>query len=334
MVEVINIYIQHTKNIDIMSLYRCYFVCKELNNLLEDLNLWNKCKFEKKIYNNKNCIICDNNKKKIIAFGTCNNCLKYQFLISATDAKKRWYLNDTDLLQLNVCNKTNMYKTNIRLFNKTDLFEYALFKYNGSKNLKIFIDNKIIKSNKLKETKLKNILIKENIKNIRKEFLISKLIENNLEIDDDLTTCNQYINNERDDIVNIITILQEYKKIKNNKLDRKNKLTIKLHENGLELRNDSRVCDDYINGIRNNMDEVITIMLEMNFFIKKTQYKNIMNNLINDYKKTIRENYGFLEYDEYQELIDDQIHKLSDKAKKIAIKNQKNIPEYCKKYLK
>jgi hypothetical protein len=113
---------------------------------------------------------------------------------------------------------------------------------------------------------------------------------------------------------------------KTDKINRRRELLIeKLKEHNLTLRNDSVVCDDYINGLRDDIDEVVMIMVEMNYYMTKTNYKTIMNDLISDLKKDIKNNYGYLHPNEYNKIIKDEIPNLSAMAKKLAILNEKQI---------
>lgn len=242
MIEILNIYLEEFNNHCSISLCKLKVVCKELNKNIEEWNIWNKCKFIKSNFDDSN----DSNYK----------------MITATDCKKDWYLNDKDLLNLNVISVYNKtYKKMMRLFYKNEIIEYVLIKHGGSKKFSQFINNKI-------NNKTKRILNKSDKINKRRELL-----------------------------------------------------TEKLKEQKLTLRSDSAVCDDYINGIRDDINEVVNIMVEMNYYMTKTNYKSIMNNLVNDFKKDIRNTYGYLHPTDYNDLIKDVIPNLSAMAKKMAIKN-------------
>jgi len=250
MIEVLNIYLEEFNSHNSISLCKLGVVCKELNRNIEEWNIWNKCKFIKSNFDISNYYHNNpNNKNK---------------MITATDCKKEWYLNDNDLLNLNVISTYNKkYKKMMRLYYKNEIIEYVLIKYGGSKKFYEFINNKINNKNK-------RFLNKADKINKRKELLIEKLKEHNL-----------------------------------------------------TLRNDSVVCDDYINGIRDDINEVVMTMVEMNYYMTKTNYKSIMNELMNDLKKDIRNNYGYLHPNEYNKIIKDEIPDLSAMAKKLAISNEK-----------
>lgn len=279
--NILSILIQQYNTIDAIIAYKCNFVCKELHNLINEHDNWNKYKFIKKDYDNEKCNLC--NLNNTIAFGKCFNCLKDITFITATDVKKKWYLNDKDLLNLNVYIKYhNVYKKNIKLFDKNEILEYSLIKYNGMKNFNKIVENKLQKSKKMRDIKLNNLKEKEERKNIRRLILSEKLKKNKLLYREDSVLCEQYINEERDDI-----------------------------------------------------DFIILTMQEMDYFFKNTCYRSIMSKLVDNFKSEIRDNYGHMNSKEYYELIDDEIPILSTKAKKMALKgkNKNHIPEYCIKYL-
>lgn len=245
MIEILNVFLEEFNNHCSISLCKLKVVCKELNKNIEEWNIWNKCKFIKSNIDISNYYHNNNSK-----------------MITATDCKNEWYLNDKDLLNLNVISTYNKkYKKMMRLFYKNEIIEYVLIKYGGSKKFSEFINNKTNNKNK-------RILNKTDKINKRRELLIEKLKEHNL-----------------------------------------------------TLRNDSVVCDDYINGLRDDIDKVIMIMVEMNYYMTKTNYKSIMNELMSDFKKDIRNNYGYLHPNEYSKIIKDEIPNLSAMAKKLAIKN-------------
>lgn len=329
MIEILNIFLQQYSDQDVFSLCKCNIVCKELTICIEEWNVWSKCKFVKKDYG-EICIKCD---KKSTAFGYCEKCLPKN-LITATDCKKYWYMNDADLLQLNVYNTRNkLYRTNIRLFYEREIKEYVLIKYGGSKKLAEHINKKKQRLAKLQQTKAKTKEKKHEMIETRMKVLVERLSEKNLAMSDDHGTCERYITNQIDDIDYVIRILQDVKDRKRKVQERREILKAKLQEQNLNLRNDSRVCSDYIYGKRDDIDNVVLIMMEMNYFFSKTNYKNIMDRLMSDLKTEIRESYGYLDSDEYHDMIESEIPLLSDTAKRTAIRNKKDVPEYCQKYL-
>lgn len=64
--------------------------------------------------------------------------------------------------------------------------------------------------------------------------------------------------------------------------DRSNLIKKMLEENGCELRNDSRLCNDYINNGKGEPNIIVNIMVEMNFYINYTTYYEELEKGIND----------------------------------------------------
>jgi hypothetical protein len=70
------------------------------------------------------------------------------------------------------------------------------------------------------------------------------------------------------------------------KMARKRNLEKELLKNGIKMRNDSKLCESYIQDgdeSGNNIEEIVRIMVEMEFLYKRTQYGNILQkNKLND----------------------------------------------------
>ena len=86
---------------------------------------------------------------------------------------------------------------------------------------------------------------------------------------------------------------------------RENEVTQKLKQKKLERRNDSALCQLYIDGgikyVKDNtninietLDDIIDIMEEMNFYFTKTNYGELMNNQRNNERNRRDFNYGRL----------------------------------------
>lgn len=61
----------------------------------------------------------------------------------------------------------------------------------------------------------------------------------------------------------------------NQELDRRNELSNALNNVGLILRNDSVLCNNYIENNENTIQEIVEIMLEMDWFFKYTKYSTL-----------------------------------------------------------
>jgi hypothetical protein len=72
-------------------------------------------------------------------------------------------------------------------------------------------------------------------------------------------------------------------------LERRKVLTAKLHEHGLALRRDSRLCREFIQH-STDLDEVVRMMREMHFFYTQTNYAQVYKRLLNqEYKQAKRD---------------------------------------------
>lgn len=76
--------------------------------------------------------------------------------------------------------------------------------------------------------------------------------------------------------------------IQSKKDARENELRRRLQEYNLPLRADSRLCDEYIEKGAHDIDEVVDMMREMDFFFRFTNYRDIYRELRrqeNDYDR-------------------------------------------------
>lgn len=121
--------------------------------------------------------------------------------------------------------------------------------------------------------------------------------------------------------------------------DRRSALVAKLGEYNLTLRCDSRVCDNFINnntgGNIGDINEVVRIMREMDWFYTKTNYPRVYKYYLDDEyreaKKIIRDSYGIIrDPDEYEEILDEYVDRdrISRKAKLKILRIVKNVPEF------
>jgi len=359
---ILDIFLHHSTKIDVAILRKCNIISKEIRNMIDD-SIWSKASYETVSVSNKE-----------------------DDLITATEAKNKWYLTNDDLDIIPSLDKYHhAYKKYYRLFSVNDVFEYIIYKYKGATNLRAFIQTKLDKKQKRAITMIENKQKNLEKKNERSNVVKKILQEKNMKMYSNLYICDQYIDGSIKNTDDFVKKIEKYdnkmKMLKNRKLDlikilnekdiiydeygafenyingyidnideavaiiyknsqkkrkkeeRTKNLRNKLKEKGLELQSDSHVCKEYISGNRDDIEDVVTIMLEMQYFVTKTNYKSILNGLINNYKDTIRSMYGHVDYYEYNDIIHEKIPSLSLKAKKIAVKKHQDIPEYCRKYL-
>lgn len=94
--------------------------------------------------------------------------------------------------------------------------------------------------------------------------------------------------------------------------ERKRQLTVALRKNGLELRDDSALCQGYILYGLGELDTTVDTMIEMNWFYTQTNYKAILQDL---YDRN-REEY-FYESESYEPM---HPVEMSNNAKHIVLK--------------
>ena len=113
--------------------------------------------------------------------------------------------------------------------------------------------------------------------------------------------------------------------------NRKENLSLKLKERGLEIREDSRLCKDFIRFGKNDVEFVVDTCEIMNFLFSKTDYEKIRSKMISD------ENINFLEDRRNNPYPDER--ECSERAKIVAIRNylkkeKSDIPESVLRFYK
>lgn len=127
------------------------------------------------------------------------------------------------------------------------------------------------------------------------------------------------------------------------KIERKTRLTEALRQRNLTFRNDSKLCQQYIDGSSTNLDEIVDIMEEMKWFCEKTDYlvrvkKNLENAFNNRNAPSGRRTHEpWDDYDwDYDCYIDPEVIKYNTKEScfKFWMNNNPGIdyPEILNKY--
>jgi len=101
-----------------------------------------------------------------------------------------------------------------------------------------------------------------------------------------------------------------------------------LREHNLALRDDSTLCNKYIENNIGDVNEIVTIMVEMDFYFKYTQYSNILYNQRSNYIDNER-SYRYYDWDYYITLTSKDKTMLSTSAKKEALKLWCNKRKDC-----
>jgi len=113
-------------------------------------------------------------------------------------------------------------------------------------------------------------------------------------------------------------------------------LNTRLQAYGLKYRDDSVICNDFADGKVKDIDEVVRIMREMDFFYNMTNYSNVVKHMLdNAYrsaKDRIYSSYGWIEdRAEYSAILSSLVNRenISKSAKKQVLKKHKGVvPEF------
>jgi hypothetical protein len=95
----------------------------------------------------------------------------------------------------------------------------------------------------------------------------------------------------------------------------KAELTALLERRGLELRSDSRMCEEYVQ-YGGNVIRVVEMMEEMEFFVEHTQYSSIFSDIVDEFERRRSQQYCDRDMWEYRERWDrdDVSHQAKRKA--------------------
>jgi hypothetical protein len=312
--------------------------------------LWSKCQFAKNTYPEQ-CQSC--HKTSTTPFGYCKKCLPTRMITTATVAKKMWYLNDDDLIDLNVYEtKHQKYKTYIRLFSNDEVICKALTKHGGPRAIQGLKDKSSSRGLATKAKRidaLKKIGLYQYSTDPHFDLLcISDFMKNGIggirqvklrvKRWDEFETAWKSIPAEHRQYIDAIdkvalrdhhvihvaygdigaTLAQRASHNKD-KQERKQDLVKALKEVGLQYRYDSTLCHQYVEGTSTkSLKAIVDTMVEMDYFHKHTNYKQIMSGLIQEFKSTIREYNGWLPADEFREMLQNEMPYISAMAKERA----------------
>jgi rRNA-processing protein FCF1 len=124
----------------------------------------------------------------------------------------------------------------------------------------------------------------------------------------------------KDDVIEYKIQQVRMKEIEAIKESRRTQLQNALKREGLSLRGDSTICSAYINGSESNsIQEIVTIMKEMDFFFKYTEYPSMIRESMRDAYACVRADAYDMYGPDYEDEID--VEQLVDKT---------NISNSCK----
>jgi hypothetical protein len=256
------------------------------------------------------CYICKEelNKKHIGAVNTkvCYDCRGKNLFISKTAAKKDYKLTDIDLTSLfNFQVKSMKYNQLITLFVKSEVEKLSEILYDGE--LEEILDEKEQKKEINRKKREKKHETDKNIRKIQVEKIFEKYGE--LQIYDNIL--NDYIDKGfKYGIIETEEQLEEKILLVAGKKRREIEVVACLEKKGISMRNDSKLCQAYIDGgleavkkINNKystLDEIIDTMEEMHFYYQYTNYKNILQDKIDNNR-----NQSYYDKEDISYLIDD-----------------------------
>lgn len=354
---------------DIEIIQKCSLICKNFHEQIKVLSNYIKFKNFQYTSNNINkCNIC-NKKYKLTTFKCCYSCIKNN-LISFTAIKNKYGLDENDLKNFEFYEK-HAYS---RFYNHSEIKTYLFFKYPFSVlkyiNLNINLNNRNLKNiekiekfnikcsinltkwiwdNKKELFKKSNEKIKNIIKNI---ITFDKTIEEN-NLNEKIKNYNININSIRNQFIDyeinidkiildeIIIKIEEIVKKEILVKERTEKLKLRLKNIGLQLRSDSKTCEQYINSKREDIENVIEIAQEMDYLYNHTNYSNNLQKIINKNTQYIDDESDEYESDDsnysrryYTKYFKIPIEECILQAKKETVQNipKDNLPIYMYKY--
>lgn len=364
--DLLSIVLLNTQELNSLLLMKSACVSRHTNALVGDIWRMKPTIFRKHTYTTSikgKCRFCATSNASA-PFYTCSKCSSKLHLITATDAKKQWYLNDDDLGELTSYQRYHQYyRKYIRLFDIEEVKEKAIAKYTPSGLYKKI--NKKGETSKAHQDRMDKItkqkfdfdesstkwelcvadflkngkggmkMVKERLERFQAfDDLVKKMAQDIKYISDyELKEYrSDYVKNN---ISNIEAVLVTKNMEMKDREERRIKLQNELQAVGLELRADSRLCAEYIEGTLDDMEYIIEVMKEMDYLHKHTKYRYILNDLIEDWKDDLRESLGWLPQEEYQEYFDEELPSLSHRAKGMALRdlNKETVPEFLHKYM-
>lgn len=312
------------------------------------------------------CHICSNkiNPKRSLECSTnvCTECRKKDLYLSKTACKKDYYLDEDELdtlFHFTINSHTYGKKMVITLYVKDEVINFVNKKYINFEKYKEKREEKkdrtsylrTMKQHNDKQKRIKlvnnffgneneiidetiNLFIEGGYKKIKSEIKKMQKMKyrHNDMYNEHNACCVSNIENDNELKQYVDDLIEKNK----NKKKRKTELNDILEKNGLILRDDSKICQAYINGgiddvheinpKFNNLDDIIIELKEMKFYHEKTDYKKKLQSLIND-----RNNMKS----------DESIYDLTREAKTKALKeyvkthkNMRDVPESLIKKIK
>ena len=312
--------------------YNTYVAC--LEKLINDGKICIECYYElaKGV-----CETCRNRKRNSVSDDIKQLRISENDEIIQTTALKEFFLDKEDLQEIDckhVKSSGNSYY--IHLYQQDDIIKVALNKYGGlegflnekkrRENKKIIRESRKEKRESDRMNELKEIEKKYNISmsNYYIDYctgrlsktqitsIIATLIEKKRRRDE-ISIYQDFTNEEREKYVNSTMTLENFRNKLIEQKNRKTELIEKLAEKGLQLRDDSKLCKSYIKRGEGDLQYIVDVMEEMDWFYKNTKYAKF-------YKEAKdREYENWRSYRGWGESFEYDTTEISEIAKKMAI---------------
>lgn len=312
--------------------YKTYTAC--LEKLINEGKICVECYYElaKGI-----CETCRNRKRNAVSDEIKQLRISENDEIIQTTALKEFFLDKEDLQTISynrVKSGGNSYY--VHLYQQDDVIKVALNKYGG---LEGFFSEKKRRENKKniqeerkqkresdRMNELRAMEQKYNISmsnyyidycagRISKseiESIIADIIEKKRRRDE-ISHYRDFTNVEREKYVNSTMTLENFRNRLIERKNRKTELVKKLEEKGLQLRDDSKLCKQYIKHGEGDLQYIVDVMEEMDWFYKNTKYAKFYKEAKNREYQDWRSYRGWGESFEYDPT------EISEIAKKMAI---------------
>lgn len=363
-VDILDIVIENAVSIHFTALLKCLRVSKTYRDIVQKVWADKVESFVAPIYITKDgkCTKC---RKKIAEtdFATCNRCVSECVMITATDAKQLWYLTEEDLEELNVYETYQQkYRQYIRLFALKEVKDFSIIKWSpwglvARRNKKNTMSKAM--ANRVEKVETMNLGLDKKgnkwalcvepflrngqggMKGVKEklvaydEFLqrVSEMEDTNVLSKCDFEELHRiYLNGDVIERDKVLRSMRQKITRMTQKAKRKTDLIERLEKVGLSLRADSRMSSEYLDGERDDLDFVVETMQEMNWLFKYSNYKSIMSNLIDEWKRDFRDSYGW--HHGFHEILHEDLPDISHRAKMIAVmRTTKNaLPSFMLKY--
>lgn len=195
--------------------------------------------------------------------------------LTLTEAKEEYKLTATDLENIPYFEHVHsLYNRVCKIYVVEEIKQYVDKKYGQAK-----LDEKRLKSearrDKLRETKKMKDEKQTSMENERRNIVIQLLGGNGYYYDDDNHFASDFIyNNDRKfEPEKILELAKRLNDTRVKKIERRELLNVELEKYGCSFRNDSVLCNEYVEYGNRDLTYVVNVMREMEFLMNHTDYQ-------------------------------------------------------------